>query len=327
MKVLVTGLFPQAGLFAVRRFGQMGFKITAADSHKLAYGMYSKFVSKRIILPCLRTNPAGYAEAILDELRCNRYDFYFPSFEELYLMSAYRDELQEYTCCVLPEYNDLMRLHDKSLLKEVVAKAGLHYPETFTPKSMAEIEMLSSRINYPVYVKIRQSSNSTGLRMVEKSCNIMDGCLDVMNRNELNEDNIPLIQRAISGMEFTCSALVQDGKVVGEVCYVGIRSIPRSGGTTTCRKVVSNKACSDVLAAFVLHLNWTGFIAVDLIVDEETKIPFIIDVNPRPTVFVNTAYYSGIDLLPAWIKIAKGKKAEKMDKCTEGVKSSFLYRS
>lgn len=325
MKVLVTGLFTQGGLFAIRRFGKMGFEVTAADNHKLAFGMYSKYVKKRIMLPRLKTNPVAYAEALLDELKKGKYDFYFPSLEELYLMSYYREEVLKYTQTVIPPHDEIVRLHDKGLLKQSVIDAGALYPETKVPKDMADAEAFIKTVDYPVYIKLRQSRNSTGLRLVKEPDKILAAYKDTIHRNNVPETQLPIIQQRIAGPEYAWSGLAQEGRVLGETFHVGVRYIPRSGGTTTCRKWKSHEGCSKDAYKFVEHIKYSGFISIDFMVDERTGKQYIIDINPRPSVCINVGYYSGVDLIPEWVKIAMGEKANILPKGKEEVKSSTHF--
>ena len=68
MKVLVTGLFEPAALHAIRRFGQLGYEVYAAEGHYLAYAAYSKYVTKRVRLPNMRHKPKQYARRLLQEI-------------------------------------------------------------------------------------------------------------------------------------------------------------------------------------------------------------------------------------------------------------------
>ncbi|PLX02398.1 MAG: hypothetical protein C0594_11970, partial [Marinilabiliales bacterium] len=249
----------------------------------------------------------------------------FPSFEELYLMSNYKIEVLNYTKTILPDYNDLIQLHDKALLKDTVNKAGLYYPETFVPENLTEVKEIIENIDYPVYIKMRQSRNSTGIRLVDEPSQIMEAYHDVIHRNNLKKNELPIIQQKIKGPEFAESALAQNGEVIGETFHVGLRYIPRSGGTTTSRTTKTNDNCSKSAAQFIKHINWTGFISIDYILDEFTGKAYIIDVNTRPSVCINVGYYGGVDMLPEWIKIAQYKKAKKLPKIKENIKSSTHF--
>jgi len=324
-KVLITGLFTQAGIFAIRRFGKMGYSVTAADTHPLAFGLYSKYVTKKLKLPSLNKNPIGYAKLLLNELEKEQYDYYFPSFEEIYLMSHYKDRIPKCTKTIIPSYDNIIKLHDKGLLRETCKKAGVLYPNTYCPATYNEFLEVAATINYPVFVKMKRSRNSTGLRLVENPENLISAYDDVILRNELKEPDLPLIQRKINGPEVSYSALAFNGQVIGESQHTGIRYIPRSGGTTTCRISLFNKICSEEGAKFIKHINWTGFISIDFMVDKDTGEPYVVDVNPRASVCINVAYYGGVDMIPQWVNIVEGNQVEKLPDILPGVKSSTHF--
>lgn len=321
-KVLVTGLFTQAGIFAVRRFARMGMSVTAADTHPLAFGMHSRYVSRKLLLPSLRNNSEAYAEAVINELRKGDYDYYFPSFEESYLMANYKNRVERYTSTILNSPEKLFQLHDKKFLRNVVIKAGCNYPETYAPRNMEEAKAIASGINFPVYIKMRQSCNSTGLRFVKNPENIMDAYNDVIERNAVSEKQLPLIQQFIQGREIAMNELAQDGKVIGDTLHRGVHCIPRSGGTTTCRESLRHDACVREAARFIKHISWTGFISMDFLIDENDGEFYIIDCNPRPSVCINVGYYGGVDMIPQWCAIADGEPAEKLPPIIPEIKSA-----
>jgi predicted ATP-grasp superfamily ATP-dependent carboligase len=309
MKALVTGLFTQAGVFAVRRFGELGIEVTAADNHALAIGMHSKYVTKKVLLPNLRKDPLGYARALIEELETGEYDYYFPAFEEQLLMSNYRDKINSLVSTTLPERDLLMRLHDKAALQKTAEAAGVKYPETFKPRSIDEAEAIIDSIDYPVYVKMRQTSNSTGLRLIEDPQKLRDAYYDVIRRNDLDENQLPLIQRRVVGPEVVVSALAQNGNLISGIPYMGVRCIPRSGGTTVCRQTVVSDQIIEEAKKIIVHTRWSGFIGMDFLVDDQTGDLYVIDCNTRPSVGINVAHFAGADLLPEWMKVADHHRA------------------
>jgi biotin carboxylase len=324
-KVLITGLFTQAGLFAVRRFGKMGFEVTAADCHYLSFGLHSKYVTKRVKLPSLRKTPEKYAETIIALLKKEKYDYYFPSFEELFLMCSYRDVILSLTNSVIPEKTDLISLHDKGELRKTANRSDSYYPETFIPESYDDFIKEMKNFETPLYIKIRQSRNSTGLRLVNSLLELRKMFDDVISRNELKDNELPIIQRKIIGKEISYGALAQNGRIIGESQHIGIRSIPRSGGTTTTRESCFCEKCSKAARKFIKNIKWSGFISIDFIIENDTDKAYIIDVNPRPSVCVNVAYNGGVDLIPQWIKIAENIEADSLLQIQTGIRSSTHF--
>lgn len=320
-RILVTGLFTQAGLFAIRRFAQMGLSVTAADCHPLAFGKYSRFVTTRLALPSLRENPVAYAEALLQYLEQEKHDYYFPSFEEILLLAKYRDRLLSLTHSVIPSYAELLPLHDKGLFKSTALRAGVTTPHTLVPTCRDEAEEMLKGIDYPVMLKLRQANNSTGLRFVDGPDLKRLSAIyrDVIRRNNVADDQLPIIQRWIKGPLICTLELANQGQMLGQAMYAGVRTIPRSGGTTVYRKSVDLPACKRASEAIIRHSNWTGFIAFDYIIEESTGEAYVIDCNPRPTLSAILAYHGGCDMLSQWLKIADGQAPEVLPACRENV--------
>ncbi|MCU0662454.1 MAG: ATP-grasp domain-containing protein [Myxococcota bacterium] len=325
MKALVTGLFTQAGLFAVRRFGELGFKVTAVDNHPLAFGLYSRYVERRVILPSLREDPLRYARYLIKELEEGGYEYYFPAFEESFVLSDFRSRIEACTRTVLQPRGDILRLHDKNSMRLVAEACGVRTPETFAPRSLEEARSISREIDFPVYIKMRKSRNSTGLRLVDDPAKIWETYEDVIHRNELDDSQLPLVQRRIQGPEVVLSLLAQEGRIVGAAPYRGIRSIPRSGGTTTCRQAISAPRIEGQAAQLVSHVGWTGFMGMDFIIDDRTQTPYLIDCNPRASVGINVAKASGLDLLQAWMRIADGEVVSALPPATAGSKTATEF--
>ncbi len=327
MKVLVTGLFTQAGIFAIRRFGQLGFEVTAADNHRLAFGLYSRYVSRRLILPSLRRDPEGYAIRLLDELASGNYDYYFPAFEESYLLSRYARLMDRMVKHTLPSTDVLANLHDKARLSTIAQMAGVNYPETLVPQSLDDLDELIKHIDYPVFIKIRRARNSIGLRLVKEPSKIRQAYMDVMRRNLLSEaaDELPIIQRKINGREVASLELGQEGTVVGEMFHAGLRFIPRSGGTSTSRVAKWDEACCEASTKIIRQVGWSGFICFDYIVEEKSGKVYVIDCNPRPTVSLKLSFDAGVDMIPEWIKIADKTQSRRLPRPREECKTSTLF--
>ena len=325
MKVLVTGLFATASVSIVRRFGKLGCSITAADCHRMAFGMYSKYVSRRIFLPKLRDDPLAYAECLIQELESGNYDYYFPCFEEIILLSHFKDRVLAATKTIIPDLDVLITLHDKANLPELARSVGVDSPETFIPRSKKDVEEILSQIDYPVVIKLRQTSAASGLRRVENPRSIADKYFELVRINNLDENNLPIIQRSIKGPTICSLELCSQGEVLGQVMIKGLRFMPRTGGTSVFRESVSQPLCEQSSRKIIDYLGFSGFCGFDYILDEETNRPFLIDGNPRVTPSINLAYYAGCDMIPEWLRIADGKQPSILPCCEHGVRTKTHF--
>ena len=325
MKVLVTGLFEPAALHAIRRFGQLGYDVYAADGHRLAFAGFSKYVKKRIRLPNMRYFPRRYAEALVRELETGKYDYYFPSYEEIILMSPYRERILAVTRSAIPAFDTLMTLHDKAQLAEMAEEIGIDSPASFIPQSLQEAKEYIASVNHPVVIKMRKTSGAAGFRMVHDLSQLEKLYLEVVRVNRLSESDLPMIQQLIQGKTTCTLELCQNGNVLGEVMYQGIRTMPRTGGTTVFRESMADPACEEAVRKIVKHLNYEGLCGFDFIMDEDTGRPFLVDGNCRITPAVTMAYHGGCDMIDAWIRIADNTTVEPLPRPRLGVRTKMQF--
>jgi biotin carboxylase len=325
MKVLVTGLFEPAAVHVIRRLGEMGYQVHAAEGHRLAYAAFSKHVSGRIRLPNMRYAPEAYAQRLLAELETGAYDFYFPSFEEIILMSPFRDRILAATRTTLPELDTLMTLHDKTRLGEMARQLGIDTPTTVAPQSLDEAKQVIATTDLPVVIKMRQTSGAAGFRKVYTRSDLEHQYFDVVRTNQLNERNLPMIQQMVDGPTTCTLHLCQRGEVLGEVMYQGVRTMPRTGGTTVCRESMADASCREAAARIVKHLDYNGFCGFDFIMDRETGRPFLVDGNCRITPAISMAYHGGCDMTEAWIAVADGGRAAALPETRKGVRTKMGF--
>jgi len=323
-KVLVTGLFEPAALHVIRRFGQMGYDVYGAEGHLLAFAGFSKYVKKRIRLPNMRYFPERYAERLLVELEQGDYDYYFPSYEEIILLSHYRERLLSATKSIIPETGTLMRLHDKVQLGELAREVGIDTPETIVPSSSEEARELMAKIELPIVIKMQKTSGAAGFRKVYDRKDLEKLYFEVVRVNSLDEDNLPMLQRLVEGPTTCTLELCNHGEVLGEVMYQGIRTMPRIGGTTVFRESMADPACSEAAAKIIRHLGYHGFCGFDFIMDEKTGRPFLVDGNCRITPAVSMAYYGGCDMVDGWLRIVDGVP-EKLPSSRLGVRTKMQF--
>ncbi|MGB2983943.1 MAG: ATP-grasp domain-containing protein [Candidatus Bipolaricaulia bacterium] len=325
MKVLVTGLFEPAALHAIRRFGQLGYEVYAAEGHYFAYAAYSKYVTKRIRLPNMRHKPLQYAKRLLLELETGNYDYYFPSYEEIILMSHYRDRVFEATKTAMLDTATLMRLHSKVQLAELAREVGVDTPEIHVPRSTAEAKQLIATVDLPIVVKMKQASGAAGLRLVSDRNQLEKQYFDVVRANSLDEDNLPMLQQMIEGPTTCTLELCNRGDVVGEVMYQGIRTMPRDGGTTVLRESMADPACAEAAAKIVKHLDFHGLCGFDFVMDRVTGRPYLVDGNCRITPAITMAYHGGCDMIEGWVRVVDGEDVPNLPEAQLGVQTKMQF--
>jgi predicted ATP-grasp superfamily ATP-dependent carboligase len=325
MKVLVTGLFEMAALHAIRRFGQMGFEVHVAEGHRLAFSGFSKYVSKRLRVPNMRHHPEAYTKRVVELLEAGGYDYYFPSYEEIIPLSRYRDRILAATKSILSPTETLMRMHDKMQLDGLAREIGIDSPEAFYPKSSQEARAIMADVKLPVVIKMRKASGAAGLRKIYERDQLEKTYFEVVKINNLPESDLPMIQQMVEGPTTCTLHLCNQGHVIGEVMYRGLRTMPRTGGTTVFRESLSDPACAAAASKIVKHLDFSGLCGFDFIMDTHTGRPFLVDGNCRITPAVSMAYHGGCDLIEAWVRVANGEETPVMPETRTGVRTKMQF--
>lgn len=325
MKVLVTGLFEMAALHAIRRFGQMGFEVDTAEGHRLAYAGFSKYVRRRLRVPNMRHHPQEYSRQVLQILEAGGYDYYFPSYEEIIPLSRHRDRILATTRSIIPSTDTLMRLHDKRQLEALGRQIGVDYPHTYFPDTLQHAREYLRSVDLPVVIKMRKASGAAGFRKVYDRKSLEKTYLDVVANNRLPESDLPLIQQLVEGPTTCTLHLCQNGAVIGEVMYRGLRTMPRTGGTTVFRESIPDPSCQEAAARIVDHLGYSGLVGFDFILDTHTGRPFLVDGNCRITPAVTMAYHGGSDLIKGWIQVADDADVPAMAPTALGIRTKMQF--
>jgi hypothetical protein len=89
-------------------------------------------------------------------------------------------------------------------------------------------------------------------------------------------------QRAIRGQPANCMALCRDGTVLAQVSVVVLASEGLTGAATIIQRVAEPRM-GQAAALLAQRLKLTGFIGLDFMIEADTGIPYLIEMNPRRT--------------------------------------------
>ena len=325
MKILIPSCRSPHALAAIRSFAAKGFEVTAADCTRLSPGLYSRGASRRFLYPSATEKPAEFADAMVAELDRGKYDLLFPTFEEIFLFSRIRDRIPASVKHLVPEYGRMMAVHNKASLAGLCAKHEIPTPGTWSPQSREECERLASEVEYPVVIKLTEGNNSTGLTYADNAAELIAKWTKLTDFFGLQPGGMPLIQKKVPGPLIYSLFLADHGEVVGALIYKPIRMFPDSGGTAFYRESIRHPAAEEFSREFIKALDWHGFIGFDFIDDPQTRVPLLIDVNPRPNPAYNLGLASGVDFTQMFVDMALGRKPAANPAPKPGVRTKFLF--
>jgi biotin carboxylase len=325
MKALVTMSFCPTSVFVVRRLHSLGYEITAVDSHHRSYASHSNAVSKCIVAPSMRDDPVGFANCVINELRRQKYDLYFPVFECSFLMAYYQETIRSLTRMVSMPYETIMEVNNKIKLQEIGKKCGVRViDDTYWPRSLAEAEILCQSITWPVVIKGQANCNANGQEIVADYANLVSRYQNLVIR-EGWENKLPLIQRYVKGRLVSSVILARQGEKIGSVVFRALHTVPVAGGTGSYRETINNPTCERFDKQLIEAMAWTGFISFDYMEDEKSGELYLIDCNPRLAPGVVLGYFAGVDLVRGYIDMAHGIDPGILPSAATGVRSRLQF--
>src|SRR5690606_7924779 len=113
MKVLCTTSRMPFAVDEIRKLGEAGHAVYAADTFHNAPGSHSAGVTERVLVPKPKQETLEFVGAVADLCLSKGIDLLVPMFEEVFYLSKHREQLESLTQPFFPEFDVMHRLHDK----------------------------------------------------------------------------------------------------------------------------------------------------------------------------------------------------------------------
>lgn len=294
MSVLLLGADYYGTLAAARAFGRRGIPVTMADDNPRARGLYSRYVSEKLVHPPL-SEPAALLAWLETWGRDHPGTLLYPPNDHLaWLFAAERQRLGKVFTMYSPAEETIATLLDKKRLHDACAKVGIDVPETHALGKEGADHPIVSSLRFPVLVKPRtQVFMLGGIKgFIAKDRRELASELarfrDLVRYDKVLTDRHPdiaepMVQEYLTAAETHIYSL--SGFVTAEGDFV-VRSAmkvlqrPRKVGIGLCfegRPIEQDVA--DKLRALCLEVGYHGAFESEFIVDGPRRL--LIDFNPR----------------------------------------------
>jgi formate-dependent phosphoribosylglycinamide formyltransferase (GAR transformylase) len=204
---------------------------------------------------------------------------------------------------------------------------GVTTPESVLVNGLADLKGLVSTRPFPWVMKADGSWAGLGVRIV-RSLAEAEEAYSSMNRRvtlmlTLREAFVEhdffwfaqwfsrsrpaiSIQRYVVGRPANCAVACWKGEVVGATAVEVVNAESETGPSTVVR-VVDNQTMVDAAQRVVSSLGMSGLVGFDFMVETETGVPYMIEMNPRNTPICHVRLGGTHDLVEALVARAAGR--------------------
>jgi glutathione synthase/RimK-type ligase-like ATP-grasp enzyme len=196
---------------------------------------------------------------------------------------------------------------------------GLPLPRTVVVRNRREFLQCLHAEGLPQVLKLDIGSGGRCVRIVRTAGEAsaafdelaqMRGWCSVLRRGLEELSTTPVVDKvrgrapAISSQCYVVGRLAnramycRDGKVLAGITVVTMHVLEETGPTTVAR-VLDHPEVEDLAARIVRRLKLSGFIGIDVVLEEGTGRPWLLELNPRPTQTSHLALSHDLDMVGA----------------------------
>lgn len=262
-----------------------------------------------------------YIPFLLDFCKKNEIGLLVPLFDiDLPVLSAHRKEFSEIGTVVAVSGPDVIAVcNDKYRMYEALTGAGIAVPGTW----LSAEEVLSENKEWPVLIKPRFGMGSIGVLWAssEEELRVLSGiCERNIRESYLRYEaaQVPgqavIFEKAALGDEYGLDVI---NDFSGSFCTVIVKkkAAMRSGETDEAVTLGKGDPFYEELFAIGRKLSETfrhrGNLDVDVRLDTDGRIPYVIDMNARFGGGYPFSHAAGVDLPLAYVLWAEGREAPK----------------
>ncbi len=301
MSAIVTNAKSRVAYNIVRSLGEKGIPVYTSDFVRSSMSFYSRYSKGHFLYPTPFGQQEQFIESIIRNVQRLKADVLVPVHEETFLMAKYKDELSRHVKFVLPDYSQILLVHNKDRWIHLARELNVPFPPTYLVDELRRPEGLS-KVSFPVLIKPKQGGGGWAISQVDSRDDLMK-LLDCELYAGFPWERF-YIQQKIVGEVHCVAMLFCGGGYRAKVTYKQMREYPVSGGQATLRMSLRNEEAEESFQKILEYLKWHGICQADFIVDQNTGVPYLIDMNPRFWGSLAQGIASGVDFPFLLYKIA-----------------------
>jgi len=321
--VLVTDGLWQKTLAVVRALGREGIAVAVAAETRCAAAFYSRHCQRKVLVPALREDPAGFVGALLREAERGDCEMIIPMEDDtVALLAEHRSSFPGHVEIPIPEGRSVALALDKWETLKICQQLAIPAPLTHAIDDLAKLDEISRVAPYPVVIKPRRSSGARGIARASGPAELKDRYLAVHRVYPF-----PLIQEQIpvEGAPLAVELLLdRQSEPVAALVQRSFREYPPTGGSSTLRETIADDGLLQHALALLKEIKWYGVAQVEFKRDPRDGRAKVMEINPRFWNSVQLAIDAGVNFPALLYRMATGKAYEPALEYPVGVRSRWL---
>ena len=295
MSVIITHARDRSALVATQSLGKHGIKVVTADSIYPSTSFFSKYSSSYFIYPSEKLTPELFIKSIKYHIQKHNIKVLMPMDEETLLISKYKDVFDANIHVPVSNFEIITKANNKRYLMSFADEIGVKTPQTYTINDLSDLKYIVKKMDFPAVIKLVEGVGSKGLRYVYSANELITEYKEVIQKFGINTSEYPLIQEYIPGNGYGVSMLFNQGDPRAIFTHRRIREYPITGGPSTARISVRHAKMEKYATMLLKELKWHGVAMVEFKLDEGTKEPVLMEINPRFWGSLYQAICAGVD--------------------------------
>lgn len=324
MGVLITYARVRSALVATRSLGKHGIKVITADNIYPSTSFFSKYSSSYFLYPSYKLSPELFINSIKHYIQKNDIGVLMPISDETYVISKYKNMFDSRVRVPIADYDKIAKANNKRYLMSFADEIGINVPHTFTIDDIDNLKKVARKIEYPAVIKLIEGRGAAGLRYTYSENELITEYKKVIQKFNLDSSKYPIIQEYIPGTGYGVSMLFNKGDARAIFTHKRIREYPITGGPSTARISVRHAKMEKYATKLLKELNWHGVAMVEFKLDDRTKEPVLLEINPRFWGSLNQAICAGIDFPYLLYTMATEGDVEPVFTYKVGVKTRWI---
>lgn len=294
IKVFVCDGRSRASLQICRSLSNLGHEVHIGEAF-LCSSFFSNSIKKKVMYPDPDTSEVAFLSFIENYCKLNDISFIFPVRDSsTSLMSQHKDTILNFCKILVPNFDDFNMFQDKSLLIKKSLQLGIPVPKTIFGKDLGNeinYNTLSEELGKKIIAKPSLSSGSRGIFLLSSNQDFST----FLEHNSANLRNYIFQQFIPHGGAVGVYNLVDKGKPIATNTHFRIREYPHSGGPSTLRRSGKHSLCEYFSNKILESSSWSGVSMVEFRIHKETKVPYLMEINPRFWGSLALDIHSGVD--------------------------------